>query len=151
MTSLAISDGTRDGLLTRVGGAFFNPRHRPLRVVCLLASVVVMSFTDLALTLNYATTVGMMEMNPLARAVMNTGSPASLTLWKACTAGLGVLVLFLLRRHPRGEVGSWVCFAIMAMLCVHWARFNAGIQDCIPEYASLIGTDHPSWVMMTAN
>jgi hypothetical protein len=149
MTSLALSHGTHDGLLSRACVQFFSPAHRSLRVVCLLAAVAVMSLTDLALTLNYATTVGMMEVNPIARAVMNTGSPMVLTLWKVCTAGLGVLVLFLLRRHQRAELGAWLCFGVMAWLCVHWQRFNAGIQDCIPEYASLMGTDHPAWVMMT--
>ena len=48
--------------------------HRPWRVTAVLAAVVALSLVDLDLTLLYSTTLGMVEINPIARSIMGLGS-----------------------------------------------------------------------------
>jgi hypothetical protein len=145
LTSAAQSPPTPIGLVrTALGHAF-----RPKRVTVLLGATLAMSLADLAMTLTYATSVGMMEVNPIARAVMSTGSPWMLTLWKVATAGLGLGILFYFRRLPKSEIASWLCFGVMTALTIHWIGFNKEVAACGDEYAALANcTDNPSWVLM---
>lgn len=123
---------------------------RACRVWMLLAGVALISVADLIMTLTYATSVGMMEMNPIAHAIMSTGSVWLVVLWKFATAGLGIAILSRFRRHRAAEIASWLCFAGMIMLLVHWMSFNAQIVGYADEIASLSGSGAPKWVQMPA-
>lgn len=124
---------------------------RSKRVVALLVATLAMSLADLAMTLTYATSVGMMELNPIARAVMATGSPWFLALWKLATVGLGLGILFTYRRFWKTEAATWLCFAMMAALTVHWIGFNKNVTDFSEDYAALADyQDHPHWVLMVS-
>jgi hypothetical protein len=108
------------------------------------------SAIDLALTLTYATTIGMMEVNPLARAVMKLGSPLLVVLWKFATAGFGIGTLLYFRKNRYAEVASWVCLIAMLMLLAHWINFNHSVLSYADDLAVLSGGDFPCWVQMTA-
>ena len=120
------------------------------RVLGLLAAVAMISLADLYMTLTYATSVGMMEVNPLARLVMSFDSPALVVAWKVATAGLGIMILGCLRSRRIAEIGSWISFAAMVLLLVHWMNFNAHVVHYSDELASLYGSDAACWVQMTA-
>lgn len=121
---------------------------RGVRVAMLLAAIIAMSFADLWMTLTYATTTGMMEMNPIAHFIMQTGSVAAISSWKLVTAGLGVLILYLTRTSKCCEFGAWVCFTGMILLMAHWSHFNANITTYSEEISYLAGTQAHQWVEM---
>lgn len=123
-----------------------GPEARQLRVAFALACVTLMSLADLFLTLTYATTVGMSEANPLARAIMAADCPLVLALWKVSTLGLGMCILFRLRTKRCAEVGAWVCFAALAALMVHWVRYNDTVQTLTPAVATMAQSADPAWV-----
>lgn len=123
---------------------------RSRRVTILLAATLVMSVADLAMTLTYTTSVGMMEVNPIARAVMEMNSPWMLALWKLATAGLGLGILFRFRAKPNAEVAAWVCCVAMVALTLHWMDFNSAVTHLSDEYAALQDTSDPHWVQMAA-
>ncbi len=98
-------------------------RYRQARVILLLLAVLAMSIADLIMTLTYATSVGMVELNPLARAMM-TGGRYELIAWKLATVLLGTGILFCIRRTRGGEFGAWVCCLVLAALTFHWINYN---------------------------
>jgi hypothetical protein len=134
--------------LSRVWATWFASRQG--RVALLLLAVILISIADLAMTLTYAMSVGMMEVNPIAHAIMTTGSPLLVVLWKTSTAGLGISILYRTRSTGFSEAATWVCFLGMVMLLAHWISFNDQIVHCTDEVSALVGSDTPSWVEMTA-
>lgn len=128
------------GLAASTARGFY--RHRPIswreaRFACILLAVVLMSLADLSMTLIHATTIGMQEENPIARVLMRHGGICSLCIWKGGTVAIGVFILWRVRRHACAEVGAWICFAILAALCFHWARYNSQISGLTTEVLSL--------------
>src|SRR5262245_42434551 len=83
---------------------------RARRVTILLWAVLLLSAGDLAMTLEYATSVGLIESNPVARMIMTYGTRWSVVWFKCLSLLLGVAILFKLRRTRAGEFGAWVCF-----------------------------------------
>ncbi len=125
--------------------------HRPWRVTSVLAAVVALSLVDLDLTLLYATTLGMVEINPIARSIMGLGSIWVVIAWKLFTAGTSVGLLYYTRRFAVGELGAWVCLATLVWLTGRWMNYNhdvvvmnnAETRDAVardPEFV-MIGTD----------
>ena len=101
---------------------------RQIRVRILLACIVAMSLVDLDLTLVYAKTTGMVEQNPIARGIMQTGSVGLLILWKMLTVTIAVGLLYHARRHRAGELGSWLCIAVLCWLTARWLSYNEELQ-----------------------
>jgi len=120
--------------------------QRPGRISLLMLFVAFASIADLLMTLTYATTIGMMEMNPLARMVMNSGSPLLIVLWKALTAGAGIAILIWLRRSLFAEIGSWLIAFVMLGLTVHWMLYNHQILLFADELALLQGNSSEFWI-----
>lgn len=127
----------------------FAPEARPRRVVFLLAATALMSLGDLALTLLYTTSSGMVETNPIARAVMAHNSPLFVVVWKLATMVLGLGILCWARKTKAAEVAAWLCFLILVALCVHWLSFATVVSDLPSDYAQLASLDDPRWVSMT--
>ena len=127
----------------------FSPLCRPRRVTILLIATAVMCLGDLALTLTYITSMGMVETNPIARAVMASNSPSFVVLWKLATMVLGLGILFWARRTKGAEVAAWLCYLIMCGLCVHWSGFAEAVSDSPLDYTAIASLDDPRWVNMT--
>lgn len=102
--------------------------NRQTRVRILLACVVVMSLVDLDLTLVYARSTGMVEQNPIARQIMSTGSAWLLVAWKLFTVSVAVGLLYHARKHRAGELGSWLCIAVLCWLTARWLTYNDELQ-----------------------
>ncbi len=96
---------------------------RPRRVLLLVGVIAILSGIDLYLTLLYASTVGMAEANPLARALLHTGSPSDIALWKFATVGMCCGLLWLTRRARAAELGAWLAVAVLSWLMIHWCQF----------------------------
>lgn len=97
---------------------------RSRRVGLLLGAVLIISMADLDMTLAYAASGGMIESNPLARAVMTYGSSGMLALWKVLSVVLCVWILFRARARRSAEIATWVCFLALVWLTFRWQRYN---------------------------
>jgi len=123
----------------------FTPRVRSRRVAILLAATFLIGMGDLALTLTYATSVGMIESNPIARLVMSHNSTAAVIVWKLALTLFGTGVLFWARRTRSAEVASWVVFLVMGALCFHWVGFTREAEKQLAEYGTLASAEE-GWV-----
>lgn len=121
--------------------------YRQARVVMLLFAVLAMSIADLIMTLTYATSVGMVELNPLARAMMS-GGRYELIAWKLATVLLGIGILFFIRRTRGGEFGAWVCCLVLAALTFHWINYNREASSLTREMHIISQAEDASFVQM---
>lgn len=128
-------------------GALVASRH--IRVSALIFATIAMSMGDLYMTLAYLRTSGMDEANPLARLVISYGCPWALSAWKALTLGLGMFILFSLRRTRGGELGAWCCFAMLLALTLHWSDYNRDVTDLTMGVTSLAASGDPAWVTIS--
>lgn len=96
-----------------------------------------MGVVDLLLTLTYARGVGMLELNPLARLMLEVGGAPLLIAFKFVCTGLCAGVLFLHRRTAQAEVGCWTCAAAMLLLMAHWVNYNATVSAFSNDLAVL--------------
>ncbi len=123
-------------------------RRRALRVWLLVATIIVLSFADLYMTLAHLGSAGMGEANPLARMVISYQSPALLSLWKCACVGLAALILILARFRRSGEVACWTCCCVLTALTIHWFNYSseaAGLTRQINDMS--ISPDRPAnWV-----
>lgn len=128
------------------------PRAR--RVAFLVAVIALLSGVDLYLTVLYASTVGMPELNPLARGIMSSGSPAQLALWKVATVGLCIGLLLWTRRAVAAELGAWAGVLVLGGLMWMWSAY-ATETERIATVAGAIDYDwtpehDPNWVRLNA-
>lgn len=108
-------------------GAHAPPRcpvkSRSRRLGVLIPAIIIMGLADLACTLSYMTTVGMIELNPLARLIAQEGGAPNLAAFKVCTIVACCGILFRLRRTRQAEIAAWLCVLVMAALMIHWMRY----------------------------
>ncbi len=104
-------------------------RAQGRRVTLLVAAILLMGLADLAITLTYMKSVGMLELNPIARYMLDIGSIDQLVRYKLFTMTLSCGVLFVLRKHRKAEFGAWICVAALFLLTMHWVRYNSTITD----------------------
>jgi hypothetical protein len=139
--------GAPDRELSRAASfkaSLVSSRH--IRVGWLVAATIAMSLGDLYMTLAYLKSVGMDEVNPLARLVISYGCPGALAAWKVLTLGLGMFIIFRLRRTRGGELGAWCCFAMLLALTLHWTDYNHAVAGMTPEVTSLVSSGDPTWI-----
>ena len=117
MSDRAISPGERPH--TRVRNA-----HRSRRVVILLIALALLSLGDLYATLTHATSLGMVEVNPIAAYLIGAGSMIGLILYKLGTVGVSIAALAKVRAHAAGECAAWLLVGVMVVLTLHWYQYN---------------------------
>jgi hypothetical protein len=113
---------------------------RPLRVAMLVAAVAVLSLVDLVLTLTFILEIGLIEDNPIARALLGWGGPAMLVVWKVITAGFATTVLFWARRHAIAEVAAIFGAIVMIWLTARWVQYietSAQLSSAVHEMEAL--------------
>lgn len=99
-------------------------RGRARRVWLGLGIVWSLNMLDLSLTAALMSTTGMLESNPLARALANwSGSVLPLAAWKVLCTALATVILVALRRRWTAEAGTWVCVGALALTTVSWIRY----------------------------
>jgi hypothetical protein len=127
-----------------------DPTVRGVRVTLLLGAVALVSIVDLMLTLKLVTSVGMIEANPIARMVMQTGDTTYLTIFKMTLTAISLGAIFWCRRHKLGEIAAWICFCVMLALSLQWAFFLTKVQnEYTADWNYLQQSGHPAFVMMT--
>jgi uncharacterized protein DUF5658 len=136
--------------LNPVFRGLWGPMHRPRRVLGLLFAVVILSLADLYMTLVHLLHFGLLEGNPIARNIMEHGSPAALILWKCVTVGLAVGIMAWARKRWAAEAGAAFCCLVLTWLTVQWVAYNDQISRLTPELQTLATTTHngSDWVSM---
>ncbi len=110
---------------------------RPVRVTFLLAVIVVLSILDLLLTLIYVTEIGLIEDNPVARLVLETGGPGLLIAAKLASVGFCVGVLFWARRRGFAEVAAVFGTVVLIWLTIRWMSYMhvfSGVSASMAEF-----------------
>ena len=123
-----------------------HSRGRARRVVLLVVATVLISLADLYMTLLYATSVGLHEANPLARAVMLYNCPWVVVAFRLLTIGLFGLVLFRARHRPIAELASWLCVVTMVWLAFRWEAYNASAVELTGPMLLATGTEASEFI-----
>ena len=109
---------------------------RAHRVVCLIIGIWLINAFDLVLTLLSARDGLLVELNPVARHMLEQGS-WPLALYKVGLVLIGTYPLLRFRHARIAELGALTCLALYAMLAVHW-------NDCYAVF-TLTETSDAGW------
>lgn len=106
--------------------------RRGVRVGALLLAIAVFNLADLSLTVTHLSGIGMAEANPVARTVVRAGGVAGLIAFKVGLVGLGLGILFRLRRDARAEICAWVIAIAMGLLIHQWTVYGREMVTAAP-------------------
>ena len=109
---------------------------RAHRVICLIMGIWLINGFDLALTLLSAHDGLLVELNPIARHMLERGA-LPLILYKVGLVLIGTYPLLRFRHARIAELGALTCLALYAMLAVHW-------NDCYAVF-TLSETSDTGW------
>jgi hypothetical protein len=123
-------------------------RRRPIRVICLVTAVALMSLADLYITIIYLRTVGMGEANPIARYVMEHGSQNMLILWKCASVSLACIIFVKYRSRAIAEAASWFAFAVLIWLLIRWIGYADEVWRLTPALHTLSDAESALWVRL---
>jgi hypothetical protein len=136
-----------------VASGSYTPRQpfllcppRTWRVLALILAIVALSLGDLYMTLTYLKSGGMGEANPVARWVINHGSPGLLVFWKVATVAVASLILFYARRRASAEVAAWGCCFVLTWLTVRWHSYAEEVSRATPALQAVAEADGERWV-----
>jgi hypothetical protein len=110
-----------------------SPHVRGQRVAMLLAATFIMGCADLALTLTYVTSMGMVELNPVARFIMQFGSVKLIAIFKFGAMMLNAGILLAFRQLRIAEIATWICFLVMVALSCKWLLYATHISNYAAE------------------
>ncbi len=103
---------------------------RSRRVMILLASIIILSLADLAITLAYLRANWMMEANPIAAYIIkSTQSAWVLTGYKCFTVGVCVVLLYRFRNACSGEIAAWLATGVLVALSIMWHQYAIQIEN----------------------
>lgn len=122
--------------------------ERSRRIVLLLALAAVLGLFDLALTIAYMRGAGMVELNPLARAMIDLGGAGQLIRFKLFTIATSCGILYLLRRHRQAEICAWISLTVLAALTAHWLNYNAHAHTMATLADAGAAASDPRWVYL---
>lgn len=125
-----------------------SPAGRPLRVLLLVITTVVLSLADLYVTLLYLHSGGMGEANPVARWVIGFNMPALLVVWKIATVAVAGGILYFCRQHRLGELGAWACCLILVWLTLRWHQYHGEVPELTASLNEIERHGSKKWVQM---
>ena len=121
---------------------------RKRRVAWLVLAMAMMGLADLQLTLTYMGSIGMVELNPIARHMVSLGGAPQLVMFKLLTIALSAGLLYLIRWHRTAELCAWCSCAALLILTMHWVRYNEHVAlQSSSTIAQLSSADH-RWVTL---
>lgn len=134
---------TRNRLFRSPGvGCRSSVDARARRVTLLVVVTAALGLLDLAFTLTYASSVGMIELNPLARMMIALGGVSELVRFKLFTIALSGGTLYLIRRRKGAELCAWLSLIVLVLLSLHWARYTRAAETIGPaQLAEVMALD----------
>lgn len=103
----------------------------------MLVVLILLSLTDLALTMTYVVGFGMFEANPVVLSIIGDGSPLVMVTWKLGTLLATVTILFACRRFWQAELGTGLGVVVMSALLVHWQGYIVEAEKLTNELTVL--------------
>lgn len=131
--------------------SLLTERARGRRVVTLLIAIVAMSIGDLLMTLTFARSIGMVELNPLARFLMQAPSPAYIIVYKLSSVLIASAILFMARKTRVGELGSWLAFFGLLWLTIRWLEYSEAMVFITGQVHYFANVEQSNWVAMPAD
>jgi hypothetical protein len=132
----------------RIDGAKSSVQ-RARRVLLGLFVLWSLSMFDLALTIAMMRGSGMIELNPLARAIVQLdGSTSTLASWKILSTLLSSVILFSLRGTWTAEIGTWICVATLGFTALAWVRY-LGCEEVQLLSAAAMSEPPEAWVWVS--
>jgi len=74
-----------------------------------------------------------MELNPLARRMLLSGSIGLLVAYKVGMTGIAAAVFWRLRRYARAELALWLIVVVYIMLALQWANYTVFVVTEMPH------------------
>lgn len=130
---------------------WMSPQLRARRVNLFLLAIVFLSLADLVMTLDHMVGPGMYESNPLARYILQFGTPATLAMFKCMTLLLGTWLLWRTRRSVASEIGAILCMVVLTWLMFRWNNYSAEMAALTPHLAEIQVYNSDSWVAITSD
>ena len=110
-------------------------RRRLWRVAQLIAALWVLSLSDLFFTLWAHRFTDFNELNPLARALLDSRSFFGLVAMKLGLTALGAGIFWHLRRYARAEAALWALVGVYVLLALRWSNYTvAAMAIGLPQY-----------------
>lgn len=123
--------------------------YRSRRVVLLLLGILLLSIGDLVATITHLQTIGMEEVNPIARMIIEvTRSAWGLIIYKMATVLICLALLYRLRLHRSGEVAAWCGLVILAVLSIYWGHYTSHTSDPATAHQILQATKSDKWISL---
>jgi hypothetical protein len=107
--------------------------RRPWRVAQLIAALWVLSLADLFFTLWAHQFTPFNELNPLARALLDSQSFAGLVVMKVGLTGVGAAIFWCLRRYAKAELALWLLVGVYVLLALRWSNYTVDALAQVPE------------------
>lgn len=124
--------------------------RRSGRVTLLTLAMILMGLADLQLTLTYMRSAGMIELNPIAREMIELGGSRQLIAYKMFTIVASAGLLYIIRRHRLAEQCAWLSCGVLLALTFHWVRYNEHVTAdafAAAPVMQISNLDH-RWVML---
>jgi hypothetical protein len=143
--------------IAAIGAATCEPARAPAearrfdrarRVTLLVVTTALLGLFDLMHTLSYMGGAGMMELNPVARAMIDLGGARQLILFKMFTIATSCGILYILRRYRQAEICAWISLAALAMLAAHWINYNGHVVEVAAFADATAFASDPRWVAL---
>ena len=109
-------------------------RRRTWRVAQLIAALWVLSLADLFFTLWAHQFTPFNELNPIARALLESQSFVGLVVMKLGLTGVGAGIFWYLRRYARAEVALWALVGVYVLLALRWSNYTVAAMAQVSEY-----------------
>lgn len=126
--------------MSALGRSSFTPMplargdaSRARRVILLLCLLVTLNLGDLYATVLHASSVGMIELNPIGAYLIDSGSIEGLVMFKLGCLGVAVGLLLKLRHQAAGELATWLLVLVMSMLTFYWYVYSAEMADQLTD------------------
>ena len=107
-----------------LGRPYDFERRRTWRVAQLIALLWVLSIADLLFTLWAHWFTPFNELNPIARALLNSQSFAGLVVMKVGLTGVGATIFWYLRRYAKAELALWALVGVYVLLAWRWSDYT---------------------------
>lgn len=111
-----------------------TPASRSFRILALLGAVATINLCDLALTHAQLARGNFAELNTLAAAALGHG-PEVMAAFKLLLLGLGVGLLYRLRRHWQTEAALWLLLICHVGLVGWWLAYLEAVEMCLHDPA----------------
>jgi hypothetical protein len=101
--------------------------RRDRRMGELIGCVWLLAAADLGFTLWAHHYTAFLELNPIARQLLQANALTLLVTFKVASTGLGTGIFWRLRRSGRAEMVMWGLVVVYVLLTLRWSHYIAGL------------------------